>query len=358
MPLPSAVRDRGLPSAAVGTDSSGVRGRPAEAASLTVREATDGDLPSVLDLLQASLGWVPDDDYARFFAWKHHESPFGRSPAWVAVDPDAGDRVVGFRTFSRWRFDQGGVTVPAVRAVDTATHPDYQGRGIFSLLTRQALEALRDEGVGFVFNTPNDKSRPGYLKMGWQLVERLPVAATVRSPGSLVRLVRARTPADKWSAPTSAGVPVHDVFADGEAIRALLVAARPVDDRLRTAHTPETLSWRYGFGPLHYRAVVAPGGIEAGVVVFRVRRRGAALEAAICEHIVPVGDDRTGPALVRRVLRETRADHAVQIGRARLGRGQLPVPGQGPTLVWRDVTTTDMPPADRWALGLGDIELF
>ena len=78
----------------------------------------------------------------------------------------------------------------------------------------------------------------------------------------------------------------------------------------------------------------------------------------MCEQIVPVGDDRTGPALVRRVLRETRADHAVQIGRARPARGQLPVPGQGPTLVWRDVTTTDMPPADRWALGLGDIELF
>jgi GNAT superfamily N-acetyltransferase len=343
----------------VGKYSSGVRGRPAEAAaSLTVREATDRDLPAVLDLLQASLGWVPDDDYARFFAWKHHESPFGRSPAWVAVDPASGDRVVGFRTFSRWRFDQGGVAVPAVRAVDTATHPDYQGRGIFSLLTRHALEALRDEGVAFVFNTPNDKSRPGYLKMGWRLVERLPVAATVRSPGSLLRLVRARTPADKWSAPTSAGVPVDEVLADAPAVRALLDAARTDDGRLRTDRTPEFLAWRYGFGPLHYRAMVAPGGTESGFVVFRVRRRGAALEAAICEQIAPTGDHRTGPTLVRRVLRETRADHAVQIGVARPGRGQLPVPGQGPTLVWRDVVATDMPPADRWALGLGDIELF
>lgn len=326
--------------------------------SVEVREATTRDLPAVLDLLQASLGWVPDDDYARFFAWKHHESPFGRSPAWVAVDAGSDDRVVGFRTFSRWRFDQGGLAVPAVRAVDTATHPDYQGRGIFSLLTRHALEALRDEGVAFVFNTPNDKSRPGYLKMGWQLVERLPVAATVRSPGSLVRLVRARTPADKWSAPTSAGVPVAEVLADAPAVRALLDAAHRDDGRLRTDRTPEFLAWRYGFGPLHYRAVVAPGGTESGLVVFRVRRRGAALEAAICEQIVPAGDDRTGPGLVRRVLRDTRADHAVHIGRARLSRGQLPVPGQGPTLVWRDVTTTDMPPPDRWALELGDIELF
>lgn len=326
--------------------------------TLDVRQATDADLPAVLELLQASLGWVPDDAYARFFAWKHHESPFGRSPAWVAVDPKAEGRIVGFRTFSRWEFDRGGETVTAVRAVDTATHPDYQGRGIFSLLTRQALDELATEKVGFVFNTPNDRSRPGYLKMGWQLVERLPVAATPRSPLSLVRLARARTPADKWSAPTDAGVPVADVLADTSSIESLLAAARPDDGRLRTRRTPDYLAWRYGFPPLHYRAVVAPGGVEEGLVVFRLRRRGAALEAAVCEQITPSGDDRTAPRLVRRLLRDTGADHAVQIGRARPATGLLPVPGQGPTLVWRDVTETTMPSADRWALALGDIELF
>ena len=327
-------------------------------ATLDVRQATDDDLPDVLELLQASLGWVPDDAYARFFAWKHQQSPFGRSPAWVAVDPAAEGRIVGFRTFSRWQFDRGGDTVTAVRAVDTATHPDYQGRGIFSLLTRQALDELAAEKVGFVFNTPNDRSRPGYFKMGWQLVERLPVAATPRSPLSLVRLARARTPADKWAAPTDAGVPVADVLADDAAVASLLAASRPDDGRLRTRRTPDYLAWRYGFPPLHYRAIVAPGGVEEGLVVFRLRRRGAALEAAVCEQIVPVGDDRTAPRLVRRLLRDTGADHAVQIGRARPAAGLLPVPGQGPTLVWRDLTETTMPPADRWALGLGDIELF
>jgi GNAT superfamily N-acetyltransferase len=326
--------------------------------ALGVRAAAADDLPAVLELLQASLGWVPDDVYARYFAWKHHDSPFGRSPAWVAVDPAAGDRIVGFRTFSRWQFEHGGATIAAVRAVDTATHPDYQGRGVFTLLTRHALDELRADGVDFVFNTPNDRSRPGYLKMGWQLVARLPVATTPASPLSLVRLARARTPADKWSAATTSGVPVADVLADASATTALLEAASPPAGRLRTRRTPAYLAWRYGFPPLRYRAVVSPEGVVGGMVVFRLRTRGAALEAAICEQLVPDGDHRTASSLVRQLLRETRADHAVQIGRARPSRGLLPVPGKGPTLVWRGVTATAMPTPDRWDLHLGDIELF
>jgi GNAT superfamily N-acetyltransferase len=97
---------------------------------LEVREASDDDLPQVLELLQSSLGWVPDEQYADFYRWKHHDNPFGRSPAWVAVD---GDRIVGLRVWLRWRFTRSGRTWEAVRAVDTATHPEYQGRGIFRL---------------------------------------------------------------------------------------------------------------------------------------------------------------------------------------------------------------------------------
>ena len=44
-------------------------------------------------------GLVVDDRYEAFFDWKHEQNPFGRSPAWVAVD---GGEVVGFRTFLRW----------------------------------------------------------------------------------------------------------------------------------------------------------------------------------------------------------------------------------------------------------------
>jgi GNAT superfamily N-acetyltransferase len=335
---------------------------------LDTRPATDGDQPAVLALLQASLGWVPDDAYERFFVWKHRQSPFGPSPAWVAVDPAAGDRVVGFRTFMRWEFARDGApgrAVRAVRAVDTATHPDYQGRGVFTALTRAALDDLRGDGVAFVFNTPNDKSRPGYLKMGWRLVGRLPVAARPRSPVSLIRVARARTAADKWSAETGAGVPAAEALGDREAVARWLKsadAAGTTPGVLHTRRTPEYLAWRYGFDALRYRALPvggAEGDGEDGLVIFRLRRRGEALEAAVCEELFPP-DPALRQRALRQVVRQTGADHAVLIGSARPTHGLLPVPGQGPTLVWRAVADDEsaFPGPDRWSLSLGDVELF
>jgi GNAT superfamily N-acetyltransferase len=322
---------------------------------IEIREYHDDDESAVLALLQASLGWVPDDQYTSFFAWKHRKNPFGRSPAWVAVD---GERIVGFRIFLRWEFERGGHYVRAVRAVDTATHPDYQGRGIFSRLTLHAIEALRAEGVGFIFNTPNDQSRPGYLKMGWQLVERLPVLARPRSLPALLAVARARVPADKWSLPCSAGVSAPEAFGDHDGVDALLRVREPAEN-LRTHKTAAFLSWRYGFAPLAYRALLTGPRLEDGVVIFRLRRRGAAVEAAVCDALLPDANRPRLARALRRVVRESGADYAVRIGGANTARaGFFPLPGQGPTLVWRAVSESVMPAAAEWHLGLGDIELF
>lgn len=326
-------------------------------ADIHIRAATPDDDPAVLDLLAASMGWVPDELSARFFTWKHRENPFGPSPSWVAVDSDTG-QVVGFRTMLRWRFEQNGEPIEAVRAVDTATHPDYQGHGIFTRLTRHALDELRAQNISFVFNTPNARSRPGYLKMGWHPVARLPVAIRPRSPLTLLHLLRARTPATKWSTPTTAAAPAPDVLLAGSGAGAADPATRT--NGLRTIRTDEYLQWRYGFPELHYRALPAPDGPEAGIAIFRLRKRGPATEAAICELLVPDENKATTRHLLRQILKTTNATHATLIAPAHPTQGLLPLPKQGPTLVWRQAATEDEapPPRDHWHLSLGDVELF
>jgi GNAT superfamily N-acetyltransferase len=324
---------------------------------MEIRRAGPDDIGAIVSLAQAALGWGPDDPNEAFFRWKHVENPAGISPMWVAVDQG---RLVGVRVFLQWRFDTGdGGSAQGVRAVDTATHPEAQGRGIFSRLTTSALTDLRHEGVDFVFNTPNDQSRPGYLKMGWQVVGRVPVVVRPRGLRSLATMVRARVPADKWSQSTSAGQPASQVLGQTEAVAALLAqlgATRP-GGGLRTHRSIEHLRWRYRFEPLRYRAVVAAGGPARGLAVFRVRRRGGAQEATVCELLAPDADSRRG--LLAQVAAATGADYLIAAGPPRHGERMLGLPGQGPILTWRGVAPDAvMPDLADWHLSLGDVELF
>ena len=206
------------------------KGRPLPQ-GLNIREATPDDRPAIMELCRTSLGWGDDPRFEQLFSWKHDENAFGPSYMWVATD---GGKIVGLRAFMRWEFVRGGEVLHAVRAVDTATHPDYQGKGLFTAMTMHGLDVIEGDGIDFVFNTPNDKSRPGYLKMGWQEVGKLPVAIRVAGPrgggadgevtGGVVALAL-----ERWSRPAGQGGRVG-------ALCLRFVAAGPFHDRHERAN--------------------------------------------------------------------------------------------------------------------------
>ena len=158
--------------------------------ALQIRPYVAEDEPAVLELLVGALGEGPSGQRTSdFFRWKHLENPFGESLLLVA---ELGGEIVGLRAFLRWGFTLGDRSLRAVRAVDTATRQDQRGKGIFSTLTKAALAELRTD-TDLVFNTPNGSSRPGYLKMGWQEVGRVPVWLKVRRPVAFARGLRSAT---------------------------------------------------------------------------------------------------------------------------------------------------------------------
>ena len=213
-----------------------------------------GDREAILQLLQRSMGRSDDPRFADLYRWKHDLNAFGPSPTWVAVE---GGQVVAVRVFMRWEFVRGGQVLRAVRAVDTATDPDHQGKGLFSALTLHGLEEMRAEGVDFVFNTPNSQSRPGYLKMGWREVGALPVAVRPVGPMSLVRMARSRAAAEHWSQPLAIGTGFEE-WVDG---RSGWRGEAHLPIRTLATHTTEAFDrWRFGWPELHYRVVEADGG--------------------------------------------------------------------------------------------------
>jgi GNAT superfamily N-acetyltransferase len=275
------------------------------------------------------------------------------------------DQIVGLRAFMRWRFrTSDGSSTSAVRAVDTATHPHFQGLGIFSRLTREAVEELRRD-VGLVFNTPNEKSGPGYLKMGWQVVGALPVWIRVRHPARSARGLHAvRTDTSMGGAPPYVDAPrVTDVLKDAGDIVTLLSEASPDDGRLATERSVEYLRWRYASAPFDYRAVaLGPGGSLKGIAVFRVRRRGRLWESSVADIIAP-RDGETRQTLLNEVVHAADTDYVADrsvMVRHPSWRGWLRAPGGIRLMVNRLQGSFSPDPSypRSWALSLGDLEIF
>ena len=322
-----------------------VKRKRRQPSGLDIRPATPDDRPAILELCRASLGWVDDPRFEQLFSWKHDQNAFGASYMWVATDAD---RMVGLRAFMRWEFVRGGHVLRAVRAVDTATHPDYQGRGLFTAMTMHGLDEVRADGVDFVFNTPNDQSRPGYLKMGWETVGKLPVAVRFRSPMTAVTMARSRVASSHWPLTLDAGEAI-DVVLDGRQV----TPASTQDPRaIVTNRSNAFVSWRYGADYLGYRAIES----DAGIVLVRLRSRGSASELVLLDALDL--DERAADRAATSVMQEAHATHTLRLGGLDLRAGFFGTPGGGPVLTWRSVNAQSMPALPNWHLTMGDIELF
>lgn len=347
-------------------------GRP----EFRVREMSEDDLPRVLDLMSASLGEGGGAGRTEgMWRWKHMDSPFGRSHVLVAEAP--GGRLAGLRAFMRWEFVHEGRRVCAVRAVDTATHPDFQRMGLFSTLTRRAVDDVRGQGVGLVFNTPNEKSRPGYLKMGWVDVGLVaPVVRVLSRPRFALGAVRARL--GRGGAAQAAvshyrdggsSVPAADAAGDARMGDLLEADAGRRGGALRTARTPGYISWRYGRHPfIGYRAhMVQAGGVLEACAITRSAIRHGMREVVMPEMLLARPERGLVRELADAVRADVRADYIVAYfpegsfhREALRGSGFRRLPGQGMRLTANHLTDPPQAPGGLagWGLSLGDLELF
>ena len=277
-------------------------------------EYTAADSTDIVGLMNLALGRTAEvqRDVA-YWNWKHERNPCG--PSLVLLAKVAG-QLVGMRSFLRWNLRVHDQILPVAKPVDTVTHPEFQRRGIFRLLTQEACQRAAAAGVCFLFNTPNQNSRPGYLQLGWREVGRLPVRVCLRRPlvisTSLLRSwFGGKRPAARLSCkctlPSAA-----EVLADRAGIEALL-AALPLETCATTVRSYPWLRWRYGEHPhADYRAVAfREGGELAGLAFCRMRERRGLAEAIVDDVLVREDREQTMAALIQQLLRAIGADYIV-----------------------------------------------
>ena len=334
----------------------------------SARRARPEDVPAIVTLLRVCLGHGWNEEYYR---WKHERSPFGPSLGWVA---EAGGEVVALRVFLRWSWLSRGRPLAAFRAVDTAVHPSFRRRGLFSRLTGEALAELSREGGRFVFNTPNRRSLPGYLALGWRRVGRVPLLIYPRRPMRMAAAFIGRGGAGDSAPLTSEDLPRVSTLLDELAGPEWLGSgsAAEADERLHTAWSPEYLRWRYDAVPGHqYRALHDTHRDAGAALIFHRQRRAGLKEVKISELLMRGGDQggEMAAALLARLVRDLDADYLVAVAapgtperRALRRAGFLPARVMGPRLVVRELAPAAVAPdptaATAWRCSLGDLELF
>jgi N-acetylglutamate synthase-like GNAT family acetyltransferase len=329
---------------------------------MEIRKATSEDMPSIISLLKASLGEGLMPKSAGYWQWKHEQNPFGTSPVLIATEDD---KIIGVRAFMRWRWLKGDQCLESIRAVDTATHPLHQGKGIFSKLTKALLDECREKGWHFVFNTPNEKSKPGYLKMGWQEAGKLPVNLRMVRPFHAIANVafkNAETLQEKDN-----GSVVHYLSHPG--LSQLISDNRKhYHNRIVTDHTVDSLRWRYENVPVaqYFAAATEGQGKLFNLFFYRIKPTRIGRELRITDFYITTDQDFDAiRRLVKQKMKEHKADYATSSSFSALNilKGGLSIARVkiGPIVTVRNVNLHDLHSHinfSEWSPSLGDLELF
>jgi hypothetical protein len=299
-------------------------------------------------------GGIPE---ANFWQWKHEQNPFGVSPTLLAWD---GDTLVGLRTFLSWQFRQGEELIQAYRAVDTATHRDYRGQGIFKTLTLGLINQLKMGTPSLIFNTPNQQSKPGYLKMGWQEFGKTPLWVRWQ-PTYLLRnrFVKVKNEGEQSSWQT-----VVDNWPIIEP------AFRQLTRELITTHySLAYLQWRYRDIPdFIYQWRIEGADQDRALVFYRMKSFGGLRELRVTDVFFSSKDGGAVKKAVKHLIDQHKPDVVTVLCdergllRGMLPFGFIPIQRAGLSITYREINDASLTALAKqrakWFFTSGSIELL
>ncbi len=312
---------------------------------MEIRESEPGDIAQIIEVLKASLGETSSKKTEAVWKYKHVDNPFGKSLVLVAEE---NDKIVGVRAFMRWQWQFGDQVFSAFRAVDTATHPDHQGKGVFKKLTLNAIEIAKEQGDDFIFNTPNSQSLPGYLKMGWEEIDKLKIRIFPTNPLNWLNLKQS------WHYGinnNNSGTQIAGLISKYNHLKA-------GENNLFTLKSPEYLTWRYENNPLQKYEVKAD---EDFYLAGYIKEQKYFRELRITEHIY---FSEPGLQKIDRTVKEFSKKFGAHIITSTGLSSGLGFSGNfGPVLTLRNVNLgsnlkQELSQLSNWSYTLGDLELF
>ncbi|MBO4926895.1 MAG: GNAT family N-acetyltransferase [Clostridiales bacterium] len=104
--------------------------------------------------------------------WRYASNPMNDIFSWIAVE---NGQVVANYSVSPIEVMHKGKPVKCALSLNTMTHPDFSGRGLFIQLANMVYKDLKDKGYAFVMGFPNNISNRTFVnKLGWRDILVMP----------------------------------------------------------------------------------------------------------------------------------------------------------------------------------------
>jgi len=185
----------------------------------------------------------------KWWEWKYN-SFFGES---IKIIAEYRKEVVGVRLLWPWDLMADGKVTKAFHPVDTVVKDTFRGKGIFSAMTLKGIDIARSQKAGLIYNFPNQNSLPGYLKLGWTYVGKLPWYVKILRPAYLY--------SKKYKNIDARSVPLELP----ENFRLTTERLREINfneddgDLIKTKRSPEYYNWRFIQHPVFHYGVESIG---------------------------------------------------------------------------------------------------
>jgi GNAT superfamily N-acetyltransferase len=284
-----------------------------------VRPYRPGDETRIIELFERTFGRpMGRGENAEHWKWEFLSNPSGRVAVLLA---ECGPRLAAQYAVLPLRVQMNGVVRDAALSLDTATDPDFRGRGLFPRLARQLYSDLAADGFAAVFGFPNAASAPIFFrKLGWAELAPFPLLVKL-SPGAVARVLASKGTPGRFAAPFAKAVwsvmnrrvravprsfesePVADFPEESDA---LWERAR-TGKRICVVRDRRYLSWRYSRHPdgVYRSHVLRERGSLVGSLVMLVEERFSLRSAFVMDLLAEESRPDVAAALVS--LAESRA---------------------------------------------------
>jgi hypothetical protein len=96
-----------------------------------------------------------------YLNWQYNDNPFGKPFFSLAID---NEKIVGQYIVIPIQYRHKGNIITGTLSLNTLTHPEYQGMGLFTKMAENTYEICRKHKVSFTVGFPNPLSFGGFIK--------------------------------------------------------------------------------------------------------------------------------------------------------------------------------------------------